>query len=216
MPLKPCKRPVRNAVMPCRRRAMAPPSPYALGAPAPSSGWRVHQQCRHCRHLLSLLRRLAKVSGDARPDRRQPACAWGEVARGRNPYPPHYRMAFASSILPLPHAYRLALRFAFPRGRHTGFPCSVSVTDEWVRRALSTGSVHAHDKERGSPCARYVAVLAQAFQHLGLVICDDVYQAFTWVRPTIHPSPVSVLMLTDTSAPHGCDASLVTVGSLSE
>ncbi len=132
MPLKPCKRPVRNAVMPRRRRAMAPPSPYALGAPAPSSGWRVHQQCRHCRHLLSLLRRLVKVSGDARPDGRQPAFAWGDVAHGRNPYPPHYRMAFASSILPFPHAYRLALRLTFPCGRHTGFPCSVSVTTNGV------------------------------------------------------------------------------------
>jgi hypothetical protein len=44
----------------------------------------------------------------------------------------------------------------------------------WVRRALSTGSVGAHDKEHGSPCARYVTMLAQAFQYRGLVICDDV------------------------------------------
>ena len=124
-------------------------------------------------------------------------------------------MAFASSCVPYPHPHGLALRLAFPRGRHTGFPCSGSVTDEWGRRALSTGSVVAHDKEHGSPCTRYIAILAQAFQHLGLVICYDVYQAFTWVRPTIHPSPVSVVMLTDTSAPHGCDASRVTVGALS-
>src|SRR5437870_8949374 len=141
MPLKPCKRPVRDAVMPHPRRAVTPPSPYALGASAPSSGWRVHQPCRHCRHLLSLLRRLLKVSGDARPDGRLPACAWGDVARGRNPSPSHYRTAFASSILPCPHIYRLALRLAFPCGRRTGLPCSVSVTHEWVRRALSTGSV---------------------------------------------------------------------------
>src|SRR5262245_64119157 len=87
-------------------------------------------------------------------------------------------MAFASSILPFPHVYRLALRLAFPCGRRTGLPCSVSVTDEWVRRALSTGSVVAHDKERENPCARYSAVLAQAFQHLWLVFSDDVYRAF--------------------------------------
>ena len=141
MPLKPGKRPLQNAVMPHRRRAVTPPSPYALGASAPSSGWRVHQQCRHCRHLLSLLRRLVKVSGDARPDGRQHAFAQGDVARGLNPYPLHYRMAFASSILPFPHVYRLALRFAFPDGRRTGLPCSVPVTHGWVRRALSTGSV---------------------------------------------------------------------------
>ena len=88
--------------------------------------------------------------------------------------------------------------------------------NEWVRRALSTGSVTAHDKEGESPYTRYSALLAQACQHLWLVFFDDVYRAFTWVRHTIHPSPVSVLMLTDTSAPHGCDASLMTVGSLSE
>jgi hypothetical protein len=87
--------------------------------------------------------------------------------------------------------------------------------NEWGRRALSTGSVAAHDKERENPCARYSALLAQAFQHLWLVFCDDVYRAFTWVRHTIHPSPVSVSVLTDTSAPHGCDASLVAVGALS-
>jgi hypothetical protein len=119
-------------------------------------------QCRHCRHLPSLLRRLAKLSGDARPDGRQRAFAQGDVARGLNPYPPHYRMAFASSILPFPHVYRLALRLTFPRGRRTGLPCSVSATNEWGRRALSTGSVCAHDKERESPCARYSALLAQA------------------------------------------------------
>src|SRR5215471_1328424 len=59
----------------------------------------------------------------------------------------------------------------------------------WVRRALSTGSVHAHDKEGRSPCTRYSALLAQAWQHLWLVFCDDVYRAFTWVRHTIHPRP---------------------------
>src|SRR5713101_4268090 len=38
--------------------------------------------------------------------------------------------------------------------------------------------------------------------------------AFTWVRHAIHPRSVSVL--TDTSSPHECDASLATVGALSE
>ena len=173
-------------------------------------------QCRHCRHLPSLLRRLAKLSGDARPDGRQPACAWGHVARGRNPYPPHYRVAFASSILPCPHAYQRALRRAFPRGRRTGLPCSALVTTNGVGALCPPGAWDAHDKEARSPCTRSSAVLAQACQHLWLVFCDDVYRAFTWVRHTIHPSPVSVVVLTDTSAPHGCDASRVTVGSLSE
>src|SRR5215510_1980553 len=125
-------------------------------------------------------------------------------------------MAFASSLLLCPHTYRLALRLTFPGGRCTGLPCSVSVTPEWLRRALSTGSVVAHDKEGRRPCTCYSALLAQASQPLWLVFCDDVYRAFPWGRPAIHPSPVSVLMLTDTSSPHGCDASLTTVGALSE
>ena len=175
----------------------------------------MHQQCRHCRHLLSLLERLAKFSGDARPDGRLPAFAWGDVARGRNPYPPHYRMAFASSILPFPHIYRLALRLTFPRGRHTGFPCSVSVTTHGGGARSPLGAWDAHDKARGNPCTRSSAVLAQACQHLWLVFVDDVYRAFTWVRLTIHPRPISVVVLTETSAPHGCDASRWAVGSLS-
>jgi hypothetical protein len=47
----------------------------------------------------------------------------------------------------------------------------------------------AHDKEGETPCTRYSALLAQAFQHLWLVVYDDVYRAFTWVRPTIPPRP---------------------------
>ena len=132
------------------------------------------------------------------------------------PYPSHYRTAFASSILPFPHIYRLALRLAFPHGRRTGLPCSVSVTTNGLGALCPPVAWDAHDKEARTPCTRYSAVLAQACQHLWLVFCDDVYRAFTWVRHTIHPSPVSVLVLTDTSAPRGFDASLMTVGSLSE
>ena len=172
-------------------------------------------QCHHCRHLPSLLERLAKVSGDARPDGRQRAFAWGDVAHGLNPSPSHYRMAFASSILPFPHVYWLALRLTFPCGRRTGLPCSVSVTTNGVGALYPPGAWDAHDKERGNPCTRSSALLAQACQHLWLVFVDAVYRAFTWVRPPMHPRPVSVVVLTDTSAPHGCDASRLAVGPLS-
>src|SRR5712664_256683 len=173
MPLKPCQRPSRNAVLPRRICAVTPPSPYALGAPAPSSGGRVHQQCRHYRHRLSLLRRLAKLSGDARPDGRRPAFPWGHVARGRNPSPPHDRTAFASSILPCPHVYQLALRRAFPPGRRTGLPCSVSVTTNGGGARYPPVACDAHDKEGENPCTRSSALLAQACQHLWLVVYDD-------------------------------------------
>jgi hypothetical protein len=110
----------------------------------------------------------------------------------------------------------LGVTVCFPLRETYGIAMFRLCNNEWGRRALSVGSVVAHDKERENPCARYSALLAQAFQHLWLVFCDDVYRAFTWVRHAIHPSPVSVSVLTDTSSPHGCDASLTTVGSLSE
>jgi hypothetical protein len=34
----------------------------------------------------------------------------------RNPYPPHYKVAFAFSIILYPHPFRLTLRLAFPMG----------------------------------------------------------------------------------------------------
>jgi len=33
-----------------------------------------------------------------------------------NPYPPHYKTAFASSTILYPQPYQLTLRFAFPEG----------------------------------------------------------------------------------------------------
>src|SRR5262249_30049160 len=172
--------------------------------------------CRHCRHLPSLLRRLAKLSGEARPDGRLPACAWRDVAPGAQllstPLPSGLRFFHP----PMPARLSAPLAVRFPLRETYGVAMFRRSHNEWGRRALSTGSVAAHDKERENPCARYSALLAQACQHLWLVCFDDVYRAFTWVRHTIHPSPVSVLVLTDTSSPHGCDASLTTVGSLSE
>jgi hypothetical protein len=46
-----------------------------------------------------------------------------------NPYPNHYRSAFASSVLLYPQHYQPSLRFAFPGGSTTGLPSSVGVTE---------------------------------------------------------------------------------------
>src|SRR5207302_3717294 len=55
------------------------------GVPGPrASGERTSQCCHRC-HLPSLFQKLAKLSGDARPDGRLPACAWGDMARALNP-----------------------------------------------------------------------------------------------------------------------------------
>ena len=138
-------------------------------------------QCRHCRHLLSLLKRLAKVSGEARPDGRQRACAWGDVAIGSTPI---HSITEWPSLLPSSHA-RTPI----------GLPCGSLSLAGGVRGCHVPSQSHtngvgalcppvacgAHDKEAESPCTRYSALLAQAFQHLWLVFFDDVYQAFTWV-----------------------------------
>jgi len=39
----------------------------------------------------------------------------------RNPYPPHYRVAFAFSIVLYPPSYRLASRLAFPMGERRAY-----------------------------------------------------------------------------------------------
>jgi hypothetical protein len=67
-------------------------------------------------HLPSLPKRLIKLSCDERPDGRLLAFAWSDVAWWLNSYPPHYRIAFAFSILSGPHIHGLTLRFAFPFG----------------------------------------------------------------------------------------------------
>ena len=61
-----------------------------------------------------LLGRLAKLSREERPDGSLPAFARGDVARWRNPYPPHYRAAFAFSARPLPAPPSAPLAGRFP------------------------------------------------------------------------------------------------------
>src|SRR5262249_18411276 len=78
---------------------------------------------RMCRcHLLCLLCLSAKRSRNESPDGSPPACP-----SGIGLYPFDSPTAFACSIVPSPHAYRLPLRVAFPSGRRVGFPRSVSV-----------------------------------------------------------------------------------------
>ena len=67
---------------------------------------------------------------------------WGDLAARRNPYPAHYRPAFACSLLLYPPPFRRALRRAFPAGRParktTGLPRS-AVVAVWGRSRLFAG-----------------------------------------------------------------------------
>ena len=78
------------------------------------------------RHLPSLPRWFVKLSRDERPGSEVGSlsrgvmypfsCTHGTTSRF-NPYPSHYRKAFASSTILYPQTHRLTLRFAFPCGR---------------------------------------------------------------------------------------------------
>ena len=77
---------------------------------------------------------------------------WGDVAFWLNPYPVHYRPAFACSLIPYPPSHRRALRYAF-RGRcrpreTTGLPRSAAVP-VWVRSRLSAGGPTTAPEEFG-------------------------------------------------------------------
>jgi len=56
----------------------------------------------------------------------------------RNPYPPHYKAAFAFSTILYPQSHRLTLRLAFSEERTTGLPRSARVP-AWVRSLLYAG-----------------------------------------------------------------------------
>ena len=70
-----------------------------------------------------------------------------------NPYPVHYRPAFACSLLLYPPSPRLPLRFAFLSCHQfretTGLPRSVAVT-VWVRSRLSAGGTTTAPEEFGA------------------------------------------------------------------
>src|SRR5438105_3026554 len=84
---------------------------------------------------------------------------WGDVAGGLNPYPIHYRPAFACSLVLYPPSLQLALRFAFrcggPHWETTGLPRSADVP-EWVRSRLSAGGSSAAPGEFGAPGPAHV------------------------------------------------------------
>src|SRR6516225_7050405 len=74
---------------------------------------------------------------------------WDDVAGRLNPYPVHYRPAFACSLLLYPPFHQPLLRDAFPDGETTSLPRSVAVT-VWVRSRLSAGGTTTAPEEFGA------------------------------------------------------------------
>jgi hypothetical protein len=123
-------------------------------------------------YLHHSLRRLADGSRPPTPQGSRPAFAGGDVARRPNPYPAHYRSAFACSLVLYPQPHRLILRLAFPCGRAMGLPRCVAETLRGVGRASTPVARHLRRVSSGHPdLATYL--LVQAYQHLGPVLCDD-------------------------------------------
>ena len=121
-----------------------------LFAPAFQFAGNCTSRFRFC-HLLCFLSRFLKLSRDVRPRGSLPAFAWGDIALFElNPYPPHYRAAFAFSPLlyPLPHRGHLAL--PLPRGTALGLPRSVYIPVR-VRSHLFAGGASSASDETTAP-----------------------------------------------------------------
>jgi hypothetical protein len=80
---------------------------------------------------------------------------WDDVALRLNPYPAHYRPAFACSLLLYPQSHRRFLRAAFLSDKGlsvwetTGLPRSATVT-VWVRSRLFAGGSTTAPEEFGA------------------------------------------------------------------
>jgi len=72
----------------------------------------------------------------------------------RNPYPSHYRTAFASSTILRPQTPQVALRLPclLLAGGLTGLPRSAWVTSGQLRCTLSAGRLAAHDRRDSNSC----------------------------------------------------------------
>jgi len=127
-----------------------------------------------------------------------------------NPYPSHYRPAFASSLLLYLLPCRRTLRVAFPRpigygeGETTGLPRSADVP-EWVGRICTPVARHLRRRSSGPPdLATYL--LVQAVQQLALVLCDDAYDALPGLAIPLNPGSRPPLLLAVAVAAHALAA----------
>src|SRR6266545_7855979 len=111
----------------------------------------------------------------------------GVMLRTLNPYPSHYRTAFACSRLLYPPFHRLALRFAFHVGRTTGLPCSASVP-EWGRSALSAGSACGHEKRRTTSSPRLRTFWSKPVSAFGLLSITTFIRRSHVLTLPLHPS----------------------------
>jgi len=127
-------------------------TPADLSASLPESGW-------------------LTLSRPPTPQGSLPAFAWGDVAWRRNPYPTHYRPAFAFSLISYPQPRRLVLRLAFPEGGLRAYHVAL-LKPRGLGPACTPVARHLRRVGPSHPdLATYL--LVQAYQHLWLVPHHD-------------------------------------------
>jgi hypothetical protein len=129
---------------------------------------------RRCCHLLCLLWWFASLSRHERPRGSLLTFVRSNVAWWRNPYPPHYRAAFAFSAFLCPLLCQHSLRFAFPiAGEQWVYHVSLRSPDG-DGPLFPPVALDVHERRDDSSSSRHGASLAQACQHLWLVPHNDV------------------------------------------
>ena len=118
--------------------------------------WQPHQQAplRPRRHLCcAAQRRLAVLSRASPPEGSLPACPGDDVAGWLNPYPAHYRSAFACSLVLYPLPCQVVLRLPFRWGwapEGNGLTTFRGCNLRWFRPRLYAGGA-------ASACAEFGA-----------------------------------------------------------
>jgi hypothetical protein len=111
----------------------------------PRNRRKLHQQgALHARRLICFASssRFAHRSRPSTLEGSLPPCGWSS-----NPYPAHYRSAFACSLVLYPQPHQRTLRFAFLGRRTTGLPRSADTTEQ-VRSCLWAGGAPSAAEDR--------------------------------------------------------------------
>jgi len=138
------------------------------------------------RHLQHLLCRFFRRSRTGTPQGSQLAFASGNVATRIRPITRRHSL-FPT---PIPASPSVGLTAFLPSEKEQdGLTTFHKVDKDGLGALCSPVAFRVHDRVLTKPCARYGALLAQAYQHLWLVAFNDVYREFTCVHHAIHPAP---------------------------
>jgi hypothetical protein len=106
------------------------------------------------------------------------------ILDGRNPYPPHYRTAFAFSILLYPQHLRVALRLPTSVEECYGLTVFVLSNMDGLGRSLFAGGLNVHDRGVDNPCASHTPFWFEPVSIFGSLVRNDVYREFACARHT--------------------------------